>query len=132
MKDILTIFGAILISSITFTSCGGSSVKIKVSELETPCEHVDAMQKVFDDVITLAEKTERKGWDDLENETRLEFQTLMDKVSEIDENCAKKKYVATNYEECDSFVKLKAYKDKLPMYFIFKTVRIENGIMDSL
>jgi hypothetical protein len=132
MKNLKTVLGTILIASAILTGCGNSSDNLDLSNLKTPCDHIDAIQMVFDDVIKLRNKNEGTHWDDLGGETRLEFQALMDKIMEIDEIGSNNNYVITDYKNCDKYLSLKESRDNLPMYFIAKTEQTnKKGIWDS-
>jgi hypothetical protein len=63
MKKVMTTLGAIIIASAMLLSCSQKPTEIKLSDLNTACDYVDAIEKCFDALIEL--KGENENFDDL-------------------------------------------------------------------
>ena len=48
MKKVMTTLGAIIIASAMLLSCSQKPTEIKLSDLNTACDYVDAIEKCFD------------------------------------------------------------------------------------
>ena len=100
MNKIMTTLGAIIIASAMLLSCSQKPTEIKLSDLNTACDYVDAIEKCFDALIEL--KGENENFDDLPEDQQEYAEQLEDKLEEIGE-AAEKKYTEAEIKECENF-----------------------------
>ena len=107
MKKLSYILGVGLLSTGLF-SCGGSSsaLDIKVDDLETACDFVDALHQVSEEMVSYIEDGELS---DDEKET---FNKLQDKGDEID-GVARDKFERSEAEQCEKWDEMREHSDKL-------------------
>jgi len=110
MKKLTYILGVGLISTGLF-SCGGSSsaLDIKVEDLETACDFVDALEQVSNEMVSFIEDGE------LSEDEKETFSKLEDKGNKIDE-IARDKFERSEAEQCESWNKMREHSDKLDPY----------------
>jgi hypothetical protein len=106
MKKLMTILIVALFTSMIMGSCSQKPENIKLSDLETACDYVDAMEKCGDAMIKVMENKKRE---DLSQEDKDYMKVLNDKLKEIGK-AASKKYTEEEAEECPNF---QSVKDKL-------------------
>jgi hypothetical protein len=90
-------------------SCSTNPDDIKLNDLKTSCDYVDAMNKVYDQMIKLKGK---KTIDQLTQEEKSEMEVWTKKFKEI-ALAASKKYTEAEVKECADFEKLKTNRDLL-------------------
>lgn len=103
MKRYLAI---ILCTLMINVSCSQKPEDIKISDLKTPCDHLDALEKVIDAIIKIKGTTSRE---DLSQKDIDYLEVLFAKAEEIGE-ASSKKYTSTDVENCPNSVR---YMDKL-------------------
>ena len=91
------IFGAVIFASFMLTSCSQKPTEIKLSDLDTACDYVDAIEKCVDAIIEL------KDYEGELPEEKQEYaRQLNEKITEAD------------VEECKNFEtvqnKMKSHK----------------------
>ena len=106
MKKVMTILGVALFASMIMGGCAQKPENIKLSDLETVCDYVDAMEKCGDAMIKTMEN--KKG-EDLSQEDKDYMKVLKDKIKDIGK-AAEKKYTEDEAKECPSF---EAVKEKM-------------------
>jgi len=103
MKKYLVI---VLCASMTIVSCAQKPEDIKISDLKTACDYIDALEKVIDAALKIGDAS---SWEDLSQKDKDYLKVLLVKAEEIGE-AAGKKYTAADIENCPNSVK---YMDKL-------------------
>ena len=106
MKKIMTILGVALFASMIMGGCAQKPENIKLSDLETVCDYLDAMGKCGDAMIKTMENKKRE---DLSQEDKDYMNVLRDKMKDINK-AAVKKYTDEEAKECPSF---EAVKEKM-------------------
>ncbi len=109
MKKVMTILGVALFASMIMGGCAQKPENIKLSDLETVCDYVDAMEKCGDALIKTHESKKRE---DLSKEDKDYMKVLKHKMRDI-EKAAEKKYTADEAKECPSFEALKEKMRKI-------------------
>ena len=102
MKNTTTFFVSILFASLVLSGCSSDPKDIKLSDLETVCDYVDAAEKVMDAAISIGEKKDLKN---LSKEDKEELKALEKKIEEIGK-AAEKKFTKAEAQECKSFEKV--------------------------
>jgi hypothetical protein len=112
-KIVITLLVAASMLALSCGSKGTSSADINVKELNTACECVDAMEVVFDEMLTLIDgKTE----DAIEADAELDkkVSALEEKYDEIESHCIKDKQMSrADAEACPNFKRAKEKMDKI-------------------
>jgi hypothetical protein len=103
MKNTITVFVSILFASLVLSGCSSDPKDIKLSDLKSACDYVDAAEKIIDATIDFGKN---KDLDNLSKEDKKEIKALQDKIEEIGE-AAEKKYTRTELNECKSFERIK-------------------------
>ena len=106
----MTILGAIIIASSMLISCSQKPTEIKLSDLKTACDYVDAIEKCFDALIELTGDME--NFDDLPKNEQEYAKQLEDKLEEIGK-AAEKKYTEAEIKECENFERVKEKSEKV-------------------
>ncbi len=109
MKKITTFLGVFLFAALILSSCGTDAKDINVSDLDTPCDYIDAM------LVCAEEMTEIKGdqdYDDLSKDDKKEMDAIRDKFKEIGK-AGQKKFDKDEVRDCDGFDKLDDLMDEL-------------------
>ena len=98
MKNLKMIFGAVIFASFMLTSCSQKPTEIKLSDLDTACDYVDAIEKCVDAIIEL------KDYEGELPEEKQEYaRQLNEKITEIGKAADKKKITEADVEECKNF-----------------------------
>lgn len=103
MKKYLTL---ILLSSMINVSCAQKPEDVKISDLQTACDYMNALEKVIDAAIKIGGN---RSSEDLSQKDKDYLKVLFAKAEEIGEAAAKK-YTAAEVENCPNFGR---YLDKL-------------------
>ncbi len=99
MKKVMMIFVAMSFASMIMLSCTQKAEDIKLSNLKTACDYIDAMEKISDAAIkTKGDKS--KG--DLSQEDKNYLKVLKNKIEDIG-GSAKKKYTPKEFQECSNY-----------------------------
>jgi hypothetical protein len=114
MKYRKILFAGLLLASFSFSSCGKKAMDIQVSELETACDFVDAMELVIDETAALVDGVTSK--DALSSSQTTELEALTTKLQEISE-AAEAKYTKAEAQECKNFERLREKGEKLESLF---------------
>lgn len=115
MKTTLLRLACCLLLVFALTGCGKKKAKdIQVSELKTPCEIVDAMEIVVDEVTDLLGGAKTK--EELDADKLKELEALMMKLDEIDD-AARDKFKKSEAEACPAWNRLQEKGDKLDGVF---------------
>lgn len=101
MKTTICLLGLLLLSA-----CSSKPEEINVSELETPCEHLEAVEQIMDAVIETKDGKEKL---ELSDDSRKRLQLLENKINEIEKSAKDKNFKRADAEACPNF---KAVKDK--------------------
>ena len=111
MKNLKTIFGAVIFASFMLTSCSQKPTEIKLSDLDTACDYVDAIEKCIDAIIEI--KGDKKFISELPEEKQEYAEQLKEKFKEI-EKAANKKFTEAELLECtpDDFESLQKKYDE--------------------
>jgi len=110
MKKLSYILSVGLLSTGLF-SCGGgdSALDIKVEDLESSCDFVDALHQVSEEMVAFIEDGELS---DDEKET---FTKLQEKGEEIDK-IARDKFERSEAEQCKNWEEMRKQSEKLEPY----------------
>ncbi|MDG1913910.1 MAG: hypothetical protein P8I55_04885 [Crocinitomix sp.] len=104
------IIGSALMLCFTITSCGGKkALDINVSELETACDVVDALDLIATEMNAMVADGE-VGSDEEE-----EFGKLVDKIQEVDE-VARTNFERTDAEACEKWDAMRKKSEDLEPY----------------
>jgi hypothetical protein len=79
--------------------------EIKLLDLKTPCDYLDAMEKVIDAAIEIRKKNEGKKLKNYSEEDKKSLDRYKKKISEITK-AADKKYTKAEAEECENFERI--------------------------
>jgi hypothetical protein len=109
MKKII-LFLTLATLPFLFNSCGTDAKDIQVSDLETPCDYVDAWVQCVEEMIEI--KGDKKDESEFSAEEKAEYEAVEDKMREI-RKAARKNYSLKEVKECENFKKLDELKDKL-------------------
>ena len=115
MKKIQVLFAILLLSSMSLVSCGKKkAIDIKVADIKTACEFVDAMEMVMDEVTVLV--GDAASAEALSAEKQTELKGLADKMSELD-GAASKAFSREEAEKCANFNRVNEKGDKVGKFF---------------
>ena len=98
MKKGIKFLTVALIASATLASCSQKPEDIKISDLDSVCDYVNAMESVVDAVIKVRTN---KDLQDLSEEEKEYLDVLKKKLNEIGESA--EKFSRTEAEECSNF-----------------------------
>jgi len=99
----------LLMLTVFSISCSTNADDIKLNDLKTSCDYVDAINTIAEKMIML--KGDKKT-DQLSPEVKSEMEVWTKKLKEIS-LAAAKKYTEAEIKECADFEKLKINRDKL-------------------
>jgi len=103
MKNLMTIFGAVIFTSFMLTSCSQKPTEIKLSDLYTACDYMDAAEKCIDAIIE--NKGDSKSISELPEEKQEYAKQLKRKLREIG-RAAEKKFTISEVKECKNFERI--------------------------
>jgi hypothetical protein len=114
MRSFTTSFAAIIFSLSILTSCDQKAIDINVSELETPCDYVNAMLKVTDAAsLIIGDKTKS----DLNDSEKQRLEDLQNKYKEIgyaSKNAMKtKSWKESEFRDCSNYAEMEESELKL-------------------
>jgi hypothetical protein len=98
-----------LMLTMLFISCSTNADDIKLNDLKTSCDYVDAMNKIYEQMIKIKGDTKVN---ELGAEKKAEMEVWTKKMKEI-ALAASKKYTEAEVKECADFEKLKVNRDLL-------------------
>jgi hypothetical protein len=106
MRPIL--IGLILASLLSIMGCSNDPSDIKISELDTACQHVDAMIDLMEAAVEIKGDSE---WYDLDEDDREYFEKLQGKLMLI-AKALDDRFTPKEYESCDHFESLDKLMDE--------------------
>ena len=111
MKKKIILLKAPLFIMLTMLSisCSTNADDIKLNDLKTSCDYVDAMNKIYEQMIKIKGDTKVS---ELGAEKKAEMEVCTKKMKEI-ALAASKKYTEAEVKECADFEKLKVNRDLL-------------------
>ena len=110
LKKSIIFFGAILFASFIITSCGTDAKDIKLSDLDGPCDYVEAGITCAKEVLAIRDAhPDKKGWKEAED--------ILDKYLVIGA-AMKTKYTRAEVEECGSFEELQKLSRRLGLFHV--------------
>ena len=109
IKQILfaVIFATVLVS------CGSKSADIKVTELETACDHVDALLTISNETLELINEVKDMDKEDIPQDVKDAGIDLQTKSQEIMKSVASKEFTVEEQEKCESYAKLEKVSLKI-------------------
>ncbi len=109
IKQILfaVIFATVLVS------CGSKSADIKVTELETACDHVNALLIVMTETLELMNEVKDMDKADIPQDIKDAGIELTQKAQEISKSLVSKEFTEEEQEKCESYAKLETAVKKL-------------------
>lgn len=107
-----TFIGVLLAFSLIISSCGTNAEDIKLSDLETACDYVDAQIVCAEAIIDMGEDKDFSDFDEWLEEDKEELEAIKKKVVEI-RAAFRKKYTEAEFKECDSYEELLKLKKEL-------------------
>ena len=113
MKNTITAFVSLLLISVLASGCSSDPRDIKLSDLKSACDYVDAAEKVLDAAIAIGDN---KDLEKLTEADKKEIKELEDKMEEIGK-AAEKKYTEAEVMECKSFERVKEKVDAAEKVF---------------
>ena len=106
MKKISTYLASALLTLVVFTSCSSDPAEIDVTNLEEPCDFVDAMQDIAEAGFEILESV--KGDESkLTDDDKERSEALQKKMGEVIEEAGKKEI---DFNDCKDY---KAYQEKV-------------------
>ncbi len=108
-KNVFLKKASILVFTAILTGCSHNSNDIKLNDLKTPCDYIDAMIIVTEDMLLLKGE---KSDDQFSSEEKTKMKELESKFKEIN-MAAYKKYTAAEAKECENFDLLKEKLNKV-------------------
>ena len=100
MKNLKTIFGVVIFASFMLTSCSQKPTEIKLSDLDTACDYMDAIEKCVDAIIEI--KDDKRSISELTEEKQEYARQLKKKIREI-EKAGSKKFTKAEAKECKNY-----------------------------
>jgi uncharacterized lipoprotein YajG len=110
MKNLKTIFGTVIFASFMLTSCSQKPTEIKLSDLDTVCDYVDAIEKCVDAIIEI--KDDKTDISELPEEKQEYARQLMEKLRQI-EKAGEKKFTNAEAKECKNYEAIKNKRKSL-------------------
>ena len=114
MKKVMAILGVALFTSMIMLGCTQKPENIKLSDLKTACDYIDALEKCGDAIIKL-KKTAltryQEGGNSLEDFSQ-EIKVLQEKI-EVIGKAGDKKFTKDEFNECPSFDRIKEKMNKI-------------------
>ena len=101
MKKTYAILSSLLCITLLLTNCSQKLEEIKLSDLKTVCDYVDAIENIFDEIIEISSKESSISKDDKE-----QIKSLMNKLEDINE-AGGRKYTKKEMMECEGFNRIK-------------------------
>jgi hypothetical protein len=108
-RSILLKTTSLLLLTVFSISCSNNADDVKLNDLKTSCDYVDAINTIEENMIML--KGDKKT-DQLTPQVKSEMEVWTKKLKEIS-LAAAKKYTEAEIKECADFEKLKINRDKL-------------------
>jgi hypothetical protein len=111
-----SVLSLVAVVALSITSCGSNSksaADINVSELDSACGCVDAMEVVFDEMLSLIDgKTEEQI--DSDEDIKKQVKSLEDIYEKIEDRCMDElNFSREEAEACPNFNKAKEKMDKI-------------------
>ena len=114
MKKVMTILGVALFTSMILLGCTQKPENIKLSDLKTACDYIDALEKCGDAIIKLKKLAlirYQEGGNSLEDFSQ-EINVLQEKIDVIGK-AGDKKFTKDEFNECPSFDRIKEKMNKI-------------------
>ena len=114
MKKVMTILGVALFTSMILLGCTQKPENIKLSDLKTACDYIDALEKCGDAIIKLKKLAlirYQEGGNSLEDFSQ-EIKVLQEKI-EVIGKAGDKKFTKDEFNECPSFDRIKEKMNKI-------------------
>ncbi len=99
----MTILGLAFFASMIMLGCTQKPENIKLSDLKTACDYVEAVEECVDAMTKIMDNKKRE---DLSQEDKDNMKVLKDKIKDIGK-AASKKYTDDEAKECPSFERVK-------------------------
>ncbi len=103
MRKLKSIFGVVILALFVLTSCSQNPTEIKLSNLHTACDYVDAIEKCLDAIIETRDDIARGN---IGEEKKGYVKQLKKKMKEI-ERAYGKKFGSSKKKECENFSRVK-------------------------
>ena len=110
MKNLAKSIAVVLFASMGAIGCTQKPEDIKLSELESTCDYVDAIEICVDAAI---EMMGDKEFEDLSEEEKEYLEVIEDKLEDI-ERAGSKKFTESEVKECPNFERVKEKVEKSP------------------
>ena len=110
----MTILGVALFTSMILLGCTQKPENIKLSDLKTACDYIDALEKCGDAIIKLKKLAlirYQEGGNSLEDFSQ-EINVLQEKIDVIGK-AGDKKFTKDEFNECPSFDRIKEKMNKI-------------------
>ena len=114
MKKVMAILGVALFTSMIMLGCTQKPENIKLSDLKTACDYIDALEKCGDAIIKLKKRAltrYQEGGKSLEDFSQ-EIKVLQEKI-EVIGKAGDKKFTKDEFNECPSFDRIKEKMNKI-------------------
>ena len=114
MKKVMTILGVALFTSMILLGCTQKPENIKLTDLKTACDYIDALEKCGDAIIKLKKLAlirYQEGGNSLEDFSQ-EINVLQEKIDVIGK-AGDKKFTKDEFNECPSFDRIKEKMNKI-------------------
>ena len=114
MKKVMAILGVALFTSMIMLGCTQKPENIKLSDLKTACDYIDALEKCGDAIIKLKKLAlirYQEGGNSLEDFSQ-EIKVLQEKI-EVIGKAGDKKFTKDEFNECPSFDRIKEKMNKI-------------------
>jgi len=111
MKKVLALVSVVFIASFLLTGCGGKAEKIKVSNLEDACDHVDAMITINEAILDLVDDENYKydmSMDDMRKMDYLRYKMMMVQAHADEEKISYK-----DMKDCESWEELEKIEEEI-------------------
>jgi len=113
MKNLANSIAVVLFASMGAIGCTQKPEDIKLTELETTCDYLDAFEICADAAIEIMGE---KEFEDLSEEEKEYMEVIEEKIDDI-ERAGSKKFTKSEIEECPSFERVKEKTEKVPFLF---------------
>ncbi|MEY3443023.1 MAG: hypothetical protein RLZZ519_1304 [Bacteroidota bacterium] len=114
MKSSNVFFVLICVIGLAVSGCKKSGLDIQVSELNTPCDFVDALNLLLDEAIEV--KGDAKSPEEMSPEVLSKFGALKTKLEEVDE-AAGDKFPKSEAEGCAGFEDMQKKGEQMDDWF---------------